>query len=386
MVISVLENDLTVCVNCDWLQFSVELNEPSPELLCPDGYRIELFPGNNIYRNRCIVYDMDGRKWLTMLWCPHSSILNPRVAVVQFANWILYTGSIDDAWNVLIQIVDCTYNNMGRIDICCDFVASDFHLETVRHLNSGHYYVQGKHEGSTFWHSEADDATKSMYLHKYIHCLSWGSKSSEIRVKLYYKSREQGIAVDPAAMADKPWIVDEWRAAGFDISRVWRLEFSISGASCMRYHGRLLTLQDAANGGWLVDAFRELLNTRFIIRKNQGRRNGHKNLDAKVTFIDLQKSTRALHWQESREQVKASDAIVMMRRLLSVLDLSPCRCNDAVFYSVANNIIDLVHNNHLEQYFDKKVGGSVEAYLQTLYDKSGGGIVEVDNLIAQRIS
>lgn len=365
----------TYVLNCDWLQFSVQLPEREPELLCPDGYRIELLPGNNIYKNRMQLFDLEGRKWLTMLWNPYSSVLDPLIATIQMANWVLYSDMIGQVFEVLQQIVYVEYNNMGRIDLCLDFIMDERLLDVWKNLRTGSYYVQGKKEGSGFWH---DAAKKDTSFFKMLdHCQSWGSKSSEVKVKVYYKSREQGVAANENAHPEKPWIVNEWRYADMDVTQVWRIEFSLSGASCLRYNDRLITLEDVQSGAWLCQILADLLDSRFIVRMNQGKRDGHKNLDKKIDFITLPWKGVKLQWAETKEKAPASDSIVMLRRLLGTLELAPCRCNEEVFQGVASTILQLVHDEHLERYFDDKVGGNVEAYLDNLWQETGAGIHQV---------
>ena len=46
--------DTKFCINCGWLAFSVHLQEVEPEIMCPDGLRIELCQGNNVFEHRAI--------------------------------------------------------------------------------------------------------------------------------------------------------------------------------------------------------------------------------------------------------------------------------------------------------------------------------------------
>ena len=298
--------DDALCINCDWLQWSVKLMDPEPELTCPDGFRLELLQGNNIYKCRAILYDLMGRKWLTLMWMPYSSVLSPYVMTVQAANWLLYCDAGGSVMDVLGQIVDCEYNSMGRLDICCDFQMSERILLILKHLNSGHYYVQGKREGSVWWHEKG---SKSMgFFHKELHCQSWGSPQSEIKWKIYFKSREIDNLIHLSPDCAKPWIRDEWIAAGLDDTNVWRIEVSLCGACCLRWEDHIITLSDALSGAWLANVFGDMLEHRFIIRINQGRRNGHKNNDARVPLFSLPWSSIHLAWMRPRDVPEPSEA------------------------------------------------------------------------------
>ena len=124
-------NGSKFAINCDWLQYSVILNHTDPELRCPEGYRIELCQGTNVYQYRALVIDSAGRKELTLLWHPHSSSLNPLHMSVQVANEFLYSGKIASSLDLVKEIVDCTFNSIGRFDVCCDFEANNTTLEFI---------------------------------------------------------------------------------------------------------------------------------------------------------------------------------------------------------------------------------------------------------------
>lgn len=367
-------NNKYCCIFCDWLQFSVRLVDPSPELFCPDGYRIEVLQGNNIYRNRFIVYDADGRKVLTALWSPYSSVLDPLVMTIQIANWVLYTMSDDFVWNLLLQIVDCEFNSCGRIDICMDFEQSEEFIELLKHLNSGHYYVQAKKEGSVWWHENG--AVKEGFRQKEMHCQSWGSKTSEIKWKIYFKSREIGIVNGDMTKCEKPWIANEWSLSSMDVTKVWRIEVSLTGASCLRQGENKIATSDVWNSEWLYSVMCDMLYTRFVIRINQGRRSEHKNNDARVHFFDIPKECLHLSWNRPRDTPPPSDAIVSLRRLMRCFDDAPTRTNARVFEIVARSVCELVEVQHLEDYFEKRFGASPLTYFETMFQDVGTGLYQ----------
>lgn len=361
------------CVNCDWLQFSVRLVEPEPEINCPKGYRLELLQGNNIYRNRFILYDEDGRKVLTALWSPYSSVLDKMIMTVQVANWVLYTHDDSFVSDLLENVVCCDYNSCGRLDICLDFEETKEFREALLHLNSGHYYVQGKKEGSSWWHEH--DRKSDGFFHKELHCQTWGSPSSEIKWKIYYKSREVGALSKDEKDIEKPWIVEEWKSARMDISKVWRCEVSLSGACCLRYDDKMITLRDCLSGSWLTMVMSDMLERRFVVRINQGRRDGHKNNDARVNFLRLPFDKVHLAWTRPRDIPEPSEAITSLRRLMRCFDDAPSRCNSEVFNIMANAVCDLVSSQRLDEYFERKFGSDPETYFSLLGQTVGLGVV-----------
>lgn len=369
MVINV--SDAKYCINCDWLAFSVKMNEREPELQCPEGYRLELLQGNNIYRNRFVLYDADGRKCLTALWSPYSSVLDATIMTVQAANWMLYSVSASYIMDLLLQIIDCEFNSVGRVDICCDFEMTQQRMEVLKHLNSGHYYIQGKKEGSVWWHSF--DKEGDGFVHRDLHCLSWGSKKSEIKWKVYFKSREIGLVDSKGADCEKPYIRDEWIGADFDIMNVWRCEVSLSGASCLRYGDRKIGLDDCLSGAWLAQVFSDMMASRFVVRMNQGRRDGHKNKDKRIEFLPMNWEGAHLSWARSRDVPVCSDGVALLRRLMAGLENPVAKINTNVFEAMASAIYDVVREQRLEHYFERKFGSDVVTYLQSMGDDVGAG-------------
>lgn len=360
------------CVNCDWLQYSVHLREPEPDILCPDGYRIELCQGNNIFEHRALVFDGRGAKYLTLLWKPFSKVLPSNLMTVQVANEYLYLdGGAGVLWSFqdLQKIVDCTFNAIGRVDICCDFEGSQKRTQFINHLNSGHYYAQHKTEGSSWWHEVgANNSSK-----KQLHCLTWGSKKSEIKVKLYHKSREQGLINSDEA--EKPWIVQQWKCNNMDIHNVWRLEFSLSGAGQLRWKGQMLTLKDIADEEWLLDVFCVLYNSRFVTRINQGRRNGHHNNDERVFLFPMPKRAAGLKWADPKGQdYELPAAIVLLRAMMRQIDNPAIMAARPTFNDYATTILNLIDNHHLSGYFIRTYEQEPEQYFNALWENVGGGI------------
>lgn len=356
------------CLNCDWLQFSVLTNELDPEIICPENLRIEICQGNNIFEHRALVFDGRGAKYLTLLWKPYSKVLPPNLMTVQVANEFLYLPNgmgIKWAWDDVQKIVDCTFNAVGRLDICIDYEGNEDRTEFLRHLNSGHYYAQGKHEGSTWWH---DKGTK-----KELHCLSWGSKKSEIKVKIYHKSREQGLT--NGDQPDKPWIIEEWKQCGMNTKNVWRLEFSMCGAGQLRYKRQPLTLDMIMSEEWQLGVLLEMYAHRFICRINQGKRNGHHNDDTRVYLLDLPTATSQLKWAEPKaNDYEIPASITLLRSMMRQID-NPCiMCHKPTFETYATAILDIIHDHKLDGYFTRTYEQEPQEYFNSLWQNVGAGI------------
>lgn len=360
-------------VNCDWLQFSVTIEDiDNFELYCPEGFRMEIQGGNNVFRHRAILYRCeDSAKFLTILWSPYSRCLKRDLMTCQLGNLLLYNGGIRMAYRLLMECVPCRFNSMGRIDVCLDFEVDDYLLMVIRKMWMGEYYVQGKSEGSNFWHSSTDDKGR------FVHCLSWGSKTSEIKVKVYNKSREIGVcSTCPDGL--KPWISRQWRDAELNVDKVWRIEFSMCSSGQLRWQGQKITIDDVVSSQWLIDVFLSLYTRRFICRENLGRRDGHKNNDPKIVFLVLPKSSEMLRWGGSENEPTATaDQITLLRRLMNSLDLPAVQCSEQLFGSLASTIVDLCERKGVTSYFCHVYGDTPSNVLQAKFQSVGGGKVDV---------
>lgn len=367
-------NNNTYCVNIDWLQYSVRLNEECPELLCPEGYRLEICQGNNIFEHRAIVFDGRGSKVMTLLWKPYSKVIAPNIMTVQVANEYLYlSGGAGVKWSmdILKDIVECTFNAVGRFDVCIDWESSERRTAFLNHLNSSHYYVQGKHEGATWWH----EVNSGQNHRKQLHCLNWGSSASEIKVKIYNKSREQGLIDNPQATPEKPWIVQEWRLAGMDVTKVWRLEFSMSGAGQLRYKGEPLTLDNMADETWIMNVLFDMYQHRFVTRINQGRRQGHKNNDERIHLLNLPARPNILSWASpTGRDYELPPAITLLRSMMRQIDNPAVMSARPTFNDYATTIINIIDNYKLHGYFVRTYERDPEDYFNDLWQNVGQGL------------
>lgn len=360
------------CINCDWLQFSATKDPYDPSVICPQGFRMECLPGNNIFKDRSIIYDSDGQRVVTCLWNPYSRVIKSNIVTCQIDNRILYSAGIHLAYRIFSEAYSASFNSMGRVDICCDFEVNATLLSVIRKLWDGSYYCSRKKEGSCFWHCDSSVAGR------WVHCMSWGSKSSEIKVKLYNKSRELGV--NDNGIGEKQYIINEWINAGFDVRYVWRLEFSLCSSGQLRFDGKSITLDDITNSNWLVSTFVSLYNTRFEVRENLGRINGHHNNDPIVTFLQLNADEIEIKWQDPKEDALPSDAKISLLRKLMVQfqESKAVAANDEVFAIMADTIIRLCDDRKLYGYFCRIYGANPLDYCQNAFQSSGEGLKQCE--------
>lgn len=382
---NVLCKNVKYCVNLDWLQYSVVLKNREPELYCPDGYRLEILTGNNIYKHRWVLYNAGGTKLATALWHPYSSVLDSFVATVQIANiWLYDPYGVEYVHSLVQDVWDCTFNSVGRMDVCLDFCANDRQMSIVRKLSSNAMYMSGRGEGSIFWHNRCiADGNKIV---REPHCFSWGSKNSDIKIKMYWKSREVGLigekdeaGKDILPDVEKEYIVDEWRKNGFDIKRVWRIEFSMCSTGQMMFDGRLVTFKNLCSGEWHVKVFSSLFNSRWKIRKNTGKRTKKHNYDPIVYLLDFQYDNIVMRYREhSKDRLPDGEVITTLRRMLRDLESPAVIGNEYVFGAMCEAIRGIVVNNGMGSWCEKKLPRGLDGYFEDVWNHGGFGIHECD--------
>lgn len=364
-----------MCINCDWLQYSVLLSSADAEFIIPDGYRMEVCTGTNVFAQRAIIYDCCGVKCLTLCWQPHSKQLNPRLMTVQVANELLYNGCVSLMFDLLLSMVDCEFNSIGRFDVCLDFEVDDRLLGIIRRLGSGAMYLEGKSEGSVWWHTTSFRGVSA----KFPHCLSWGSQNTQIRPKLYNKSREQNLMppVKSGAMPDKPWIVSEWRRAGMDVSAIWRLEFSIHDVNRLQYEGELITLETVLNPAVMIGLYCDLFRRRFVVRRNQGKRTPKHNGDAIVPFLRLDFDESHFERRDVVEPMRIGENTRFVRTLVRQISEPISRCSPDVLASLGSVLISVVDDTHLDEWFCRYFDMDVRSWVSSRLDASGSGCVSM---------
>ena len=362
-------------INYDWCSFSVKLENEYVQLKAPEGYRLELYDGNNIYKRRAILLDTTGRKLLTILWVPHSSILDRRIASVQISNECLYACEERKCLDLLYQMVPCTFNSFSRIDIAIDFEMSNRLMSITRKLHNGSMYIEGKQNGADWWHEGYFKGKKQ----KVPHCLNWGATSSKIKVKLYNKSREQKQDIEEG-QADKQYIVDKWEVLGMDVAKVWRLEFSIQGTGSMEWNKKPITWENYFNDEWLWDVLCTLYTSRFVVRKKMGKKKGHHNDDEIVQYLNLPPQMPKLTAKRNDLPQESNAMISALRRMMKELEEPTTMANDVIFSRVVDTIEGIMKEGNLYAYFNRVTGVGLDEYVCRLYSSVGPGVVKYDEM------
>lgn len=363
------------CINYDWCSFSVKMDNPYAQLNATQGYRLELYDGNNIYKHRAILLDTLGKKMFTILWGPHSSILDERIASVQISNECLYAYEEKKCLELLYKVVPCTFNSFSRIDIAIDFEMSNRLMGITRKLHNGAMYVEGKQNGADWWHEGEFKGKKQ----KVPHCLNWGATSSKIKVKLYNKSREQHQDI-PKGVAEKQYIVDKWISMEMDKTKIWRLEFSINSTGSMVWNKQQVTWDNYFDDKWLFDVLCSLYTSRFVIRKKMGKKKGHHNDDEVVNYLNLPSQLPRLKPKKNETPQEHNAMISALRRMMRELEEPTTMANDVIFSRVVDTIDTMLHEANLYAYFNRITGMTLDEYVCNLYSSVGNGVVKYDEV------
>lgn len=368
-------SNLTQITSCDWLSFSVLLSlspeekATEPRLTTPAGFFLQEFTGTNQYKRRAILYEASGEKVLTLLWQPHSRIIDGNSMFVEVANPLLYTGHYLSVPDILQEIHPYTWQSLSRLDIATDFQPTLSQYQTMTALQTGAAYVQGKREG-TQWHSYASAAK---YVQRTPHLFSWGSKTSAIKWKLYNKTKEiYERATDGRRWCTKPYIAALWEANGLDPKAdTWRVEVSIMGSGQQEWRGQRLGWHIVEDPDSLQRLFYDLYAARMKIRLNQGHDNKRYDKEIEFLFIPPDDISRVQKAAPSRDQTRVAFAPTL-RALVQHLERPEVAINEQVHSPLLATLRHITLSQGLRGYFAAMVGCDIMEYCETYPQKRDG--------------
>lgn len=348
--------------NCDWFSFSVLMALSDIELATepllnqPKGYILKQYPGTNLYKRRAILYTEYGDKVLTLLYQPHSRIIDIHSLFVEVANRLLYT-DFRYIFDLLMEIHIYSWQSLSRFDIATDFNPTKSQSAIIDMLQSGKAYITGKREGSMF-----HDYCQGGNVQRVARCMSWGSKHSDVKFKLYNKTKEIFEVDDKGRRwCNKPYIHSMWLANGLNPDNVWRLEVSIMGAASYQWHGEKLSwdIIDPLSTAML---FYDLVAKRFIIRKNEGHTN--KRYDKILDFLDIPEMEHyRLRKVEPRDIQKHTDHAATIRNLIRELERPETQCNKNIVATLLGSLQTVIQSANLEGYFHRAIGKNFETWI-----------------------
>lgn len=359
-----------VLLNTDWLAESVVLS--GEERKPPKGYRWIEYDGTNVWKRRRCLFTDDGDKILTLLDKPKSEgFLSQDMGLLEIANEWLYHGiGVRRIEKLLNYCVEYKCTGLSRVDLAMDFEPNQAQQDIIMGLSQGKIYVSGKRSGSGFWSTNNDDWMPQCWKGKPIpHCQSWGHKTTSVKWKLYYKSKELRDA--GGGWFDKPYIVDQWREAGFDRDNVWRLEVSIHNANQLLFGGEPIT-RDV----WYrhtVALAQSLYTQRFVVREN----NGHmdKTNNKVVMFLPVRDLT-PIRCKVPEGDRQRNGRISLLRALVNSLDSESVAYDEKTVNGIVNHVDQMVRRDGLQYYFRGMVGVTFEEWAENVTATAKGEVCE----------
>lgn len=355
-----------ILCSCDWLGLSLRL---SGEVKPIEGYIWREYSATNVWNKRRILYTEDGDKVLTLLNEPRSAIIAKNAALLEIENEWLYHGG--GYWRILDTLRSSVFFEVigiSRLDLCVDFVPTKSQSETIDQLYFHKYYVVGKQNGSDFWSTNRNRKLKEDWLGRDIpHNQSWGHKTSAIKWKLYYKSKELLDAMG-GKFYDKPYIVDMWRLNGLDTSNVWRLEVSMKHLNDYSIYGHPITLD------WLdsnqLELFCQMYNKRFQIRKKQGHLD--RSNDDEVKFLPIPKIENTFQRNDPKAHRQHNGRITLLRHLVQSLDDEQVLLDSVSRNAVFDHISSILNRDNLHNYFLAITGQWFDEWVATKDEEAVG--------------
>lgn len=366
-----------VIVNLDWLSLSfIATNRRDYEVsdLClneVDGYVIERCSGTNVFKNRFLIYDESGIKKMTVLADPKSKLMNRDLCLVEFSNHTLYNGEFVRLYNAMYEFHDGFFHGLSRVDVCCDFqyyyneyeeVTEAKNLSDFLLLNL--YYIQGKKDGAAFYNYEKQHDLITTVCKQ----LSWGSKSSAFKWKLYNKSKEIHDE------SHKYYIEQVWNQSGFDLEKdTWRLECSITNANKYEIKNvagvNLLVFDNLYKRDCLFKIFKFLVTKRFVCRRNEGQKNSSRNQI--VDLFSFGFPDCEIKIKDDFSHVLPDTAMRFIRQSVKDLqDLQFCR-RGLVVELLIKTVQEVLDTYNLYDWFLSEFGISFNDFYFYAYEKGG---------------
>jgi len=349
----------TYCVNRDWLSFSGQLilsrgeDIGDVELSVPDGYRLQILSQTNVFRKRAYLLNRQGVKMLTILWQPIARWLNRRLIQFQVANALLYSCDLDRMIDITLYLHNYSFLCISRLDLCVDFECTTRLRRIINAIYNRKMYVANKHNGNNWWNDDAQLVEP--------HDMNWGGKKSDFKWKLYNKSRELEVT---SKKPKKPYIWEEWSAAGMNITNVWRLELSMTKVNAIKVYERFMDLDDVLSNAFMLEFFGTMYKSRFVVRRNG--RHTRKSNDRVIEFIRYPFDGVIVKAKETIGVVKDNEVTTQIGHLTSMMESTQVLSSRLVFNHLAASLVMLIAKYNLGKYFVMSYGKSVASYIADL--------------------
>lgn len=348
-------------INTDWMAFSVKLMQRTQNdyqehfgFTAPRGCVLKELKGTNLFARRILCYSTRGELILTLLAEPHSHIIDHAVCLVELANRWLYCGDISWVWPLVFDIHPCSFLSMSRCDFAADFELTPERAEIVEGLLANKYYIAGKREGCHFVDYSNSKSSSSTSVSMSARQLSWGSKHSNTKWKLYNKSLELAHLAEEGK--PKQYIIEHWEKEGYNLANVWRLEVSISPMSKYEFKGAV-TLERMNNWFFVNDLYTAEYCHRWICRENQGHKD--KTNDRRVYLFPAETQDR-VEVKPPKNELGTIDYINGLRAAMRQRTLPEVQVNARMLALWTDTARKCVEIGGLQNYFLKTWGVTID--------------------------
>ena len=357
-------NDQALPLSVDWLGLSLRLQ--SPIVGCPDGHKWAKYGETGVWFCRWALYNEFGDKVFTILFSPRSRIIHAAQALLEVSNEWLYHGiGIRGVLKLLGQVCRYTITGISRLDLACDFVPTESQHETIMGLSKKTHYIAGKRNGSGFWSTLGNSNLNPMWTGYCPHDMNWGHKTSDVKWKLYYKSKELKDEAGGVGWS-KPYIVDMWRECGMDETNVWRLEVSLRNCNNFDFLGEPLTFERFMHHTSAL--YQSLYTSRFMVKLNQGHKD--KTNDDEVPFLPVGAIHGGFKVHRDEHLVEHNSANTLLRHLYMDCNTEQVLLNEAVREATLNAMETIVEAGGMQRYFYAMAGEEFDSWREWLRVKA----------------
>lgn len=352
-------------LNIDWLALSVRFRDE--EWQSSTGrYSFLDFDGTKVWAKRRIFYNEYQEKVATVLYEPKSNIINQRAGLIEIANEWLYHGKSPS--KIIKELSDVrSYDVVGlsRVDLCVDYNPTEIQREVWEKISNKTYRVCAKQNDTQFNSTNFSPFLPDIYKGKHIcHQMSWGHKTTSVKWKHYYKTKELLDACGGKMLA-KPYIVDCWNEAKLDIKDVWRLEVSLKHCNQLRFRGEPITYDVLHK--YPRELFMTLYTERFTVRANEG--HADSSNDTKIDFLPIG-AAHGVRVAPPAATTIRNGRITLMRHLLQSLDEPEVIMDDDSREQVLQHVVAIVERDGLHNYFRAIVGMDLYSWIECMRMKA----------------
>lgn len=367
-----------VLCSIDWLSFSLKLHG---ELMPLEGYVWKEYNSTAVWGERRVLYTDEGDKVCTVLSKPKSGgFLDGHAALLEVANeWLYHGGGPEMILRLLQQSVVYEITGVSRLDLCADFCPNEAQRDIIEGLQTGKFYIKGKQNGGVFWSTNENPKVRrgeeerkpflsDMWTGRRIpHQQSWGHKTSQIKWKLYYKTKEL-LDAGGGYFLHKPYIVDQWRIAGMDTTNVWRLEVSVKNLNQLRFWETRLDYNTLATQRGSIYA--SFVNQFFVVKKDEG--HADKSNDAVVPFLPLDDIKGVVRVKRGEGLAEHNGRITLLRHLVKSLDEEEVLYDKMSRNAVVEHVEKIVRRDGLQIYFRAMMGAWLDEWKEDVEARAEG--------------